>query len=50
MYFKDNVEALGHTPLVELSHLSLHRSQGRFDIKTQAVASLGSGGEVQGVR
>ena len=23
MYFKDNVEALGHIPLVELSHLCL---------------------------
>jgi cysteine synthase len=42
MYFKDNVEALGHTPLVELSHLSPNKKV-RILAKMEGQSVGGSG-------
>ncbi len=42
MYFKDNVEALGHTPLVELSHLSSNKGV-RILAKMEGQSIGGSG-------
>lgn len=42
MYFKDNVEALGHTPLVEMSHLSPNKKV-RILTKMEGQSVGGSG-------
>lgn len=42
MYFKDNVEALGHTPLVEMSHLSPNKKV-RILAKMEGQSVGGSG-------
>ncbi len=42
MYFKDNVEALGHTPLVEMSHLSPNKNV-RILAKMEGQSVGGSG-------